>query len=478
MSNQSSQSKHEIALEAERRLPSPATPRRRSSGSCLSSLFLSSLSLSSLSLSSIAGCLAPRDEGSSDGDQPSFVPPVAAPAPAAPAVVPAPAPSVGGGEMSVPVATSLDMPLPTPEAPGEPPLSADEQAQLAGFDGLVPAADWNAPVSSEITDTTVARAYIDWKARFFKSCDDGSVYVLKDDYTGSEQVASEGIAYGMLLAVGIGDRTTFDGLWSYYESHRNGNGVMNWRYAPCGGLTGDNGASDADLDAAMALLLANERWGGYDSAAGALVSAIAEHETETCGDGHIVLKPGDSWGGCDGTVNPSYFSPAYYRRFALFQPDRAGFWNQFTDDTYEMLRGMQDQVGGLLPDWGFGDGRAEGGDRGQYGYEAVRAPWRIALDLGWSGSDQPRALLTRMSQTIDARGGLTAMADDESFEDKRNSAFLGSLSLSGVGVSQEKFDGYVAEWMVYEELDDRWYYQASLRVLFLMVAGGFFPVSY
>ena len=71
-----------------------------------------------------------------------------------------------------------------------------------------------------------------------------------------------------------------------------------------------------------------------------------------------------------------------------------------------------------------------------------------------------------------------AMADDESFEDKRNSAFLGSLSLTGVGVSQAKFDGYVAEWKAYEELDDQWYYQASLRVLFLMVAGGFFPLTY
>jgi hypothetical protein len=70
------------------------------------------------------------------------------------------------------------------------------------------------------------------------------------------------------------------------------------------------------------------------------------------------------------------------------------------------------------------------------------------------------------------------MADDESFEDKRNSAFLGSLSLSGVGVSQEKFDGYVAEWLAYEDLDDQWYYQATLRVLFLMAAGGFFPASF
>jgi endo-1,4-beta-D-glucanase Y len=253
---------------------------------------------------------------------------------------------------------------------------------------------------------------------------------------------------------------------------------MNWRYDVCQGQTGDNGASDADLDAAMSLVLAESRWGGYAEDARNLVNAIADNETETCGDGHIVLKAGDSYGGCDGRVNPSYFSPAYYRRFAEFVPERADLWNKLTDDTYAMLSGFQDQAGGLLPDWGSGDGRAESGDAGQYGYEAVRAPFRLALDLGWSNSDQPRGVLQRMSQTIDARGGLTAMADDDSFEDKRNSAFLGSLSLSGVAVSQDKFDGYVAEWKAYEGVDDEWYYQATLRVMFLMAAGGFIPASY
>jgi endo-1,4-beta-D-glucanase Y len=361
--------------------------------------------------------------------------------------------------------------------PEEPPLSAAELAQLEGMDGLVRASDWNAPVSAWITETKVSRAYLEWKARFFKRCDDGSVYVLKNDYTGSEQVASEGIAYGMLLAVAMGDRPAFDGLWQYYREHRNGNGVMNWLHSPCGGEIGGNGASDADLDAAMALVLADSRYGGFAADARELVAAIGTHETQICGDGGIVLKPGDAWGGCGDVVNPSYFSPGYYRRFALVQPERAEFWNQFASDTYEMMRSMQDEVGGLLPDWGY-DGRADDGDRGQYGYEAVRAPWRIALDLAWSNNPDPRSFLQRMSQTVDARGGITAMADDESFADKRNSAFLGSLSLSGLAVSQAKFDAYVAEWEAYEALDDQWYYQASLRVLFLITAGGFFPLTY
>jgi endo-1,4-beta-D-glucanase Y len=435
---------------------------------------------------SAAACLSPSNDDSPSATATPFTGAPPALAPAAPPAPPAPNVGVpGGGEVTPAPGTALDMPAPVEEAeagpPPEAPLSAEEQAALAGFDGLVQATDWSIPVAENVTETTVARAYLDWKERFYQSCGDGTVYVLKDDYTGSQYIVSEGIAYGMLLSVGMGDREVFDGLWAYYRDHRNGNGLMNWRYEVCGGGAGEGGASDADLDAAMALVLAESRWGGYQQNALDLVSAIAEHETDTCDDGNIVLKPGDGWGGCGGdVVNPSYFSPAYYRRFALLQPDRADFWNQFATDTYEMLRGMQEQVGGLLPDWGFGDGRAEPdpNGRGQYGYEAVRAPWRIALDLAWSNDAEPRALLTRMSETIDASGGLAALADTDSFEDKRNSAFLGSLSLSGTGVSQEKFDGYVSEWLSYEDVDDSWYYQATLRVLYLMVAGGYFPVSY
>lgn len=430
-----------------------------------------------------SGCTVQPDTASANaaGSLPAFQgPPPSATNAMAPAAGGNTSAAGNGEAVTAPVDTSEldDAPPPTGVMlPEEPPLSAAELAQLEGMDGLVRASAWNAPISALITETKVSRAYLEWKSRFFKVCDDGSVYVLKNDYTGSEQVASEGIAYGMLLAVAMGDRPAFDGLWQYYREHRNGNGVMNWLHSPCGGQIDGNGASDADLDAAMALVLADNRYGGFAADARELVAAIGTHETQICDDGLIVLKPGDAWGGCGDVVNPSYFSPGYYRRFALIQPERAEFWNQFASDTYQMLRGMQDEAGGLLPDWGY-DGRADDGDRGQYGYEAVRAPWRIALDLAWSNNADPRTFLQRMSQTVDTRGGITAMADDESFAEKRNSAFLGSLSLSGLAVSQAKFDAYVAEWEAYETLDDQWYYQASLRVLFLITAGGFFPLTY
>lgn len=455
---------------------------KRAFGGLLSGCVMASSGLALLACSSAVG-----GSSTSDGNGTGPITPFAT-TPASPAAGSVSGPvggnTSGGNEAQPAVDTSaLGNPAPVTPAPTVPaveaPLSADETAALSGFGGLVRATDWKGATSSIITATTVDRAYLDWKSRFFKSCSDGSVYVLKDDNSGSKQVASEGIGYGMLLSVGMGDRETFQGLWDYYKGHRDGNGVMNWLQNPCGGQISGNGASDADLDTAMGLVLADSRWGGFTDDARNLIAAIGQNESQQCGNGTTVLKPGDNWGGCDGTVNPSYFSPGYYRRFASIQTDRTDFWNKFAGDTLTMLKGMQDQVGGLLPDWGFGDGRAETGDRGQYGYEAVRSPWRVAVDLGWSGNADAKSYLQRMSQTIDASGGLTAMADGDSFKDKRNSAFLGSLSLSGMGVDQSKLDGYVKEWLAYQDkLDDEWYYQATLRVLFLMTVGGFFPSSF
>jgi len=92
-----------------------------------------------------------------------------------------------------------------------------------------------------------------------------------------------------------GQREVFDGLWKYYREHRNGNGVMNWRQSVCGGQTGGNGASDADLDSALGLVLADSRWGGYTDDAKNLIGAIGTNETQQCDNGQTILKPGGAF---------------------------------------------------------------------------------------------------------------------------------------------------------------------------------------
>ena len=84
-------------------------------------------------------------------------------------------------------------------------------------------------------------------------------------YTPAMSTVSEGIAYGMLIAVYMGtkdDQMLFDDLWRYSQAHLNGNGLMHWGIAANGTtITGQGGATDADEDIAFALVMADKQWG-------------------------------------------------------------------------------------------------------------------------------------------------------------------------------------------------------------------------
>src|SRR5205814_3962808 len=73
---------------------------------------------------------------------------------------------------------------------------------------------------------------------------DGSMRVQRDSGNGNDSV-SEGIAYGMLFAAYMNDKTTFDALWKYEQKHLDTHGLMNWQIAANGNTAGRNSATDA-----------------------------------------------------------------------------------------------------------------------------------------------------------------------------------------------------------------------------------------
>jgi endoglucanase len=85
---------------------------------------------------------------------------------------------------------------------------------------------------------------------------DGRV-VRRDE---GNDVVSEGQAYGMLIAVALGDEARFRAIWDWTKSHlRRPDGLLSWRWAD-GQVTDVNSAADADLDAARSLVLAGRRF--------------------------------------------------------------------------------------------------------------------------------------------------------------------------------------------------------------------------
>ena len=228
----------------------------------------------------------------------------------------------------------------------------------------------------------LVEAYQNWKSTFVVA--DGNNQRVKRPENNNDSV-SEGIAYGMLIAVYMNDQALFDGLFGFWKSHPAAGPanapLMDWKAG-----SGNGSAVDADEDAAFALIQASKQWSGGSYAADglALVKAIYSNEVEA---GTLAIKPGNNFGG-NSLTNPSYFAPAYYRVFATV--DSGDNWNGVITKTYSMLKAIQGS-NGVVPAWcqnGCTTAGANGmyTDDTRYQYDSHRTPWRIGLDACWNGN--------------------------------------------------------------------------------------------
>lgn len=222
------------------------------------------------------------------------------------------------------------------------------------------------------------------------------------------QAVSEGVGYGLLMAVMMDDQSTFDTI--YDAAHAvlldERTGLFHWRADNTGQITGRSSATDAELDTAAALIFAQARvdrgeWTQhaerpYGERAQALLDSIYRYEVH---DG-TYLKPGDAWGGNgQAIINLSYFAPAWFRIFDAFEGGTR--WLPLIRQGYRSLYSVPNGNRlGLAPDWSTADGRpafefcdAEGRPRDACRYEmyydAIRVPWRVGVDCLWFG--EPRA---------------------------------------------------------------------------------------
>ena len=227
-------------------------------------------------------------------------------------------------------------------------VDAGTSSQYVGFQPV--------PNSQNTANFNPATWYTSWKSKFYLDCGGGLARIANGQ--GSGNTVSEGIGYGMLLAVGNSDKTAFAALWAYYKAHVDANGLMNWTINGCSATTpGQNdtyAATDGDEDVAMALVQADAKWGGYKTDATNLINLIKKYETAAGPPSY--LRPGDAannGGKGDGIVNPSYFATGYWHAWATYVGD--SFWNQLATDAYTMLAAFQtltisNSTGALVPD--------------------------------------------------------------------------------------------------------------------------------
>lgn len=268
-------------------------------------------------------------------------------------------------------------------------------------------------------NSDVKAAFEKWKADTVTADGAGGFLRVKrpkDPGLEANSTVSEGIAYGMLIAVYMGDQSLFDALWKYEQLWLDKNGLMDWYISANGkDRLGTGAASDADEDMAWALLMADKQWGGKGSLNDSYLN-IAKHQIEQVYNTEIqddkLLKPGDTWGGWS-TVNPSYFAPSYYRTFAKVSGNDK--WNQVLETSYEMLAKSLNSANGntdngLVPAWCTSEGAPNanvwmsGDAPTHYQYDSCRTPFRIGLDYCQNGEARAKDYVAKTSQFFAAIG--------------------------------------------------------------------------
>jgi len=274
-----------------------------------------------------------------------------------------------------------------------------------------------------------------YKQRFIQA--DGRVI----DWENKARSTSEGQAYAMLRAVLANDPDTFAKTLEWAENNltRTGGAANSITHSTTNDSTDSlwswqwgqndqgewkildrNFASDADVDAATALILAARRWNRPDYLALAQTKvkdvwklatiALPLPRSRSAAESRYLLPgPLSAFQPQPHQIyfNPSYFAPYAFRLFAQVDPERD--WLGMVDSSYQAL---QDSSGvslvGLPSDWvvlntdtgRFGAVPITSPLRSMYSFDACRVWWRISLDAAWFHEPRAKAYLQEHLQPL------------------------------------------------------------------------------
>ena len=240
----------------------------------------------------------------------------------------------------------------------------------------------------------------------------------------NHDVRTEGMSYGMMIAVQLGEKDIFDRLWRWsrhYMQHQEGpkEGYFAWSCKTDGTHNSEGAASDGELYFITSLLFASNRWGNdtginYKAEAQRILNCTmprqihSDNPPQNFGPMGQQRGPRQSFlihpetklitftpeGFGQRFTDPSYHIPAFYEVWAKWADDgRADFWNECAIKSREFLHQAIHPQTGLNPDMcnydgtlmqGFG-GRRNGS--ANFRYDSWRVPMNIVLDYEWSCAD-------------------------------------------------------------------------------------------
>ena len=348
------------------------------------------------------------------------------------------------------------------------------------------------------TPSAIKAHFDTWKNCWYKDMGDGTARIISPNDS-TEMSVSEGIAYGMLIMVYMsgsqGDyQSEFNKLWAFWKKYAMGGGAsgMKWHVNTNTGHADDGSATDAEFDAAVALVMASKQWGdaSYLSDAKSLISWIKSNDMTSDGS----VKPGSNW---NNYFNPSYAAVGAFHLFKEVTNDT--FWDTAIKKTLSDVSQCQDSKTGLVPDWCDWNthkpvqGNAAITNGIGFFDDACRTPWRMAWAYYWYGDTGAKAVNDKIAPWLKEASYEHATyiqsgykVDGTGTRDFVSSSFSGGL---GLAMASATNPGHYME-TVYETLINtegrtkpdspkgEKYYPATLNILYLLLMTGNMPNFY
>ena len=217
---------------------------------------------------------------------------------------------------------------------------------------------------------------------------------------------TEGLSYGMMVAVQLNKKDVFDRLWLWskkYMQHQGGarDAYFAWSVEPITQKHNSAGsASDGELYFVTDLLFASNRWGNksginyYAEARRILDAMWSKNGTEgiknVINTEHKQITFVPEGTGYDWT-DPSYQLPAFYEVWAEYAKDgHEQFYRDCADTSRVFLQRACNPITGLNADNTEFSGapRTRGRMASAFRYDSWRVPMNIAMDYSWFAKDK------------------------------------------------------------------------------------------
>lgn len=323
-----------------------------------------------------------------------------------------------------------------------------------------------------------------------------AIYFTTDDDQGyvkdvlHDDIRSEGIGAGMLIAVELDRREEFDRLWAYAraELHIETGAARGYFTSFCDEATPCLDPYGMQLFC-LSLIFAHGRWGStpdtpYESGALALLDVLRNKERSNGGvvdgvtdvfDASTALVREEPTRRAAGYTRSALEMPAAYQIFA--QASGAPFWNDARDAARAHLIAAANASTGLWPTRSFFDGTPVPAST-EFNAQGYRTQLNLAFDALWNGANTSRSQLAdRLLGFFSAQGidsyGRAYELDGTLLDPSREQGLIavnGALALAGTRSDRASFVNAVWEQAI--PRGEIRYYDGMLYLLSVLALSG------